>query len=88
MFKKGKERLPDRSVVEDGGNEIQEAAQALMQCLWAAVRTLGLLPAVMRSQRGGKGMYSELMLQNYHFGCWADIKTGTENCCSSSDGSS
>ena len=66
MSKKGKESPPDRSAVEDGGNESREAAQALMQHLWAAVRVLDLPPAVMRSQRGGEGMYSELMLQNYH----------------------
>lgn len=54
MFKKGKERLPDRSVVEDGGSETQEAAQALMQCLWAAMRTLGLLPVVVRSREAGR----------------------------------
>ena len=52
-------------IVEDGGNGIREAAQALMQRLWAAGRMLDLLPAVMRSQRGGGGMYSEFMLQNY-----------------------
>ena len=54
MFKKGKERLPDRSVVEDGGSETQEAAQALMQCPWVALRTSGL-PAVVRSREAGKG---------------------------------
>ena len=36
-----------------------------MQRLCAAGRLLDLLPAVMRSQRGGEGMYSEFMLQNY-----------------------
>lgn len=41
------------------GHETREATKALVQSLWAVLRTLEFIPAVMGSQRGGEGMCAD-----------------------------
>ena len=42
------------------GHETREATKALVQSLWAVLRTLDFIPAVIGSQRGGEGMCADL----------------------------